>query len=125
MYLALPVSSGGFLQAIRVLKYSRTVIKRYMYFEYGTITHYGVGFQQLFLYIHFVTFLVKRDSLPYNPGASCRIQLKINLFVISYMMLRFGLFPFRSPLLGEYYNYVILFSFPLGTEMFHFPRCAS
>ena len=39
-----------------------------MHFEYGTITHYGVGFQQLFLYIHFVTFLVKRDSLPYNPG---------------------------------------------------------
>ena len=71
MYLALPVSSGGFLQAIRVLKYSRTVIKRYMHFEYGTITHYGAGFQQLFLYIHFVTFLVKRDSLPYNPG-SCK-----------------------------------------------------
>ncbi len=41
-----------------------------MHFEYGTITHYGVGFQQLFLYIHFVTFLVKRDSLPYNPGTS-------------------------------------------------------
>ena len=45
-----------------------------MHFEYGTITHYGAGFQQLFLYIHFVTFLVKRDSLPYNPGASWRIQ---------------------------------------------------
>ena len=31
--------------------------------------------------------------------------------------LRFGLFPFRSPLLGE----SLLISFPAGTEMFHFP----
>ena len=34
---------------------------------------------------------------------------------------RFGLFPVRSPLLGE----SRLMSFPLGTEMFHFPRFAS
>ena len=34
---------------------------------------------------------------------------------------RFGLFPVRSPLLGE----SLLISFPLGTEMFHFPRFAS
>ena len=36
----------------------------------------------------------------------------------------FGLFPFRSPLLRE----SLLFSFPPGTEMFHFPGfalCAS
>lgn len=33
----------------------------------------------------------------------------------------FGLFPFRSPLLGE----SLSISFPLGTEMFHFPRFAS
>jgi hypothetical protein len=33
---------------------------------------------------------------------------------------RFGLLPFRSPLLRE----SLLISFPLGTEMFHFPRCA-
>jgi hypothetical protein len=32
-----------------------------------------------------------------------------------------GLVPFRSPLLREYR----LISFPLGTEMFHFPRFAS
>src|SRR6185369_4309042 len=30
---------------------------------------------------------------------------------------RFGLFPFRSPLLRE----SLLFSLPAGTEMFHFP----
>ena len=34
---------------------------------------------------------------------------------------RFGLFPFRSPLLGE----SLLFSSPSGTEMFHFPEFAS
>ena len=32
----------------------------------------------------------------------------------------FGLFPFRSPLLGE----SLLLSFPRGTEMFQFPRLA-
>ena len=31
----------------------------------------------------------------------------------------FGLFPFRSPLLGE----SMFLSFPRGTEMFQFPRC--
>lgn len=35
---------------------------------------------------------------------------------------RFGLFPFRSPLLGES---LLLFSFPAGTEMFQFPAFAS
>ena len=33
----------------------------------------------------------------------------------------FGLFPVRSPLLGE----SLLFSLPEGTEMFHFPSFAS
>ena len=33
----------------------------------------------------------------------------------------FGLFRFRSPLLAE----SLLISFPLGTEIFHFPRWAS
>ena len=35
--------------------------------------------------------------------------------------LRFGLFPGRSPLLGE----SLLFSFPAGTKMFQFPAFAS
>ena len=34
---------------------------------------------------------------------------------------RFGLFPGRSPLLGE----SLLFSLPRGTKMFQFPRLAS
>ncbi len=36
-------------------------------------------------------------------------------------LFRFSLVPFRSPLLGE----SLLFSFPPGTEMFHFPGFAS
>ena len=36
-------------------------------------------------------------------------------------LIRFGLFPFRSPLLRE----SIFLSFPRGTEMVHFPRFAS
>ena len=44
----------------------------------------------------------------YNPGAAL-------------LRRRFGLFPVRSPLLGE----SLLFSFPAGTKMFQFPALAS
>ena len=44
----------------------------------------------------------------YNPG-------------IALTQRRFGLFPGRSPLLGE----SLLFSFPAGTKMFQFPALAS
>ena len=44
----------------------------------------------------------------YNPGAAS-------------LQRRFGLFPGRSPLLGE----SLLFSLPGGTKMFQFPRFAS
>lgn len=62
-----------------------------------------------------------------------------SFFCITHIVMRrFGLLPFRSPLLGEFQNPgpsakinlqrdrdILLVSFPLGTEMFHFPRCAS
>ena len=41
--------------------------------------------------------------------------------VCASLHMRFGLFPVRSPLLGE----SRLFSLPLGTKMFQFPRFAS
>ena len=47
-------------------------------------------------------------SRSYNPAGALRRQ-------------RFGLFPVRSPLLGE----SLLFSFPVGTKMFQFPTLAS
>ncbi len=80
-----------------------------MHFDYGTITHYGVGFQQLLLYIHFVTLLVKRRFRPTTPRAEAH-GLGCSLFARRY--------------LGNVVTYVTFFSFPLGTEMFHFPRCA-
>ena len=46
-------------------------------------------------------------SRSYNPAGALRRQ-------------RFGLFPVRSPLLGE----SLLFSFPAGTKMFQFPALA-
>ena len=47
-----------------------------------------------------------RPDRPYNPGMQAR---------------RFGLFRVRSPLLAE----SLLFSFPAGTEMVHFPALSS
>ena len=49
---------------------------------------------------------------PYNTTATTHTGLT---------SLWFGLFPFRSPLLGE----SLLISLPAGTEMFHFPAWAS
>ena len=49
------------------------------------------------------------EQSSYNPGYATPDRFHVA---------RFGLFPFRSPLLGE----SRLISFPRGTEMFHFPR---
>ena len=46
-YLALPVSSGGFIRAIRVSNYSRTKARVVSHFAYGAITLWGAAFQQL------------------------------------------------------------------------------
>ena len=67
-------------------------------FEYRTLTVFGLIFQ---------TVLLTRClamSRSYNPPDAV-----------------FGLFPVRSPLLGE----SLLFSFPAGTKMFQFPALAS
>ena len=76
------------------------------HFAYGTITLYGCSFQKPSAMTWFVTFRVSPKTAP---------QPRRNLFQ------RFGLFPFRSPLLGE----SLLISVPGGTEMFHFPPFAS
>ncbi len=54
----------------------------------------------------------RRQTKPYDTAATTHTGLT---------SLRFGLFPFRSPLLGE----SRLISIPAGTEMFHFPAWAS
>ena len=68
-------------------------------FVYGGITLYAGTFQTLQL----ATLVPVRVPQPRR-----------------YMYLRFGLFPGRSPLLGESQ----LISVPPGTEMFHFPGFA-
>ena len=78
---------------------------------YGAITHYGVLFQNTSTTHQFdnsVTALVLRLSSPTTPNWQRHQALT---------PVRFGLIPFRSPLLRE----SRLFSFPQGTEMFQFP----
>ena len=61
---------------------------------------------------------------PFFPKRSARINCTISQsYYPSGALLRrwFGLFPGRSPLLGE----SLLFSLPRGTKMFQFPRFAS
>jgi hypothetical protein len=53
-----------------------------------------------------------RPTKTYNTNATTHTGLTSHWF---------GLFPFRSPLLGE----SLLISLPAGTEMFHFPAWAS
>ena len=70
-------------------------------FIYEAVTRYGVPFQT--------------SSTAYSKSFMPVLQPR------SVETERFGLFPFRSPLLRE----SRLISFPPGTEMFHFPGLAS
>ena len=76
-------------------------------FVYGAITRFGGTFQSLRLSPDLVTL----RATPYQrPATPSRLAPA-----------RFGLFPFRSPLLRE----SSFLSLPRGTEMFQFPRFAS
>ena len=90
MYLAFPVSSGRFTQAIRVPGYSGTAEERCSVFAYGTVTLCGRAFRRVPLTEHFVTFpcRCRHDSAALLPPTRQR-------------RMRFGLLPFRSPLLRE------------------------
>ena len=79
---------------------------------YGAVTHCGAAFQTASTTHQFgnsVSGLVPRLSSPTTPTWQRHQALT---------PCRFGLLPFRSPLLRE----SLLFSFPRGTEMFQFPR---
>jgi hypothetical protein len=84
-------------------------------FAYRTVTFFGRAFQNVRLTGWFVTLRPRRDgtmSTPTTPDAQRSRAITC---------VRFRLFPFRSPLLGESH----LLSFPGGTEMVHFPPFAS
>jgi hypothetical protein len=83
------------------------------HFNYGTVTLYGNAFQHLRLY---VTRHLGDPAEPPNNAPQHRITNVGRLPVI-----RFRLFPFRSPLLRESQ----LLSLPEGTEMFQFPSFAT
>ncbi len=76
-------------QVSRARSYSGAT-RQFQAVEYGTLTPYGLGFHRVPLAIHYATLW------SHNPGDRSH---------------RFGLFPFRSPLLRESQ----LLSFPVGT----------
>ena len=80
---------------------TQDTLRRKLFFDYRAVTFYGSTFQT----IHLKSFFVTPHGVSYNPGKQAY---------------RFGLFPFRSPLLGK----SLLLSFPPGTEMFQFPGYA-
>ena len=79
------------------------------HFDYGAGTHYGWPFKTIRLYRH-ITSNTRQNvqKSPTTPGMQ-------RLPAITHT--RFSLIRFRSPLLTE----SLLFSLPVGTEMFHFP----
>ena len=82
----------------------RNVIGRKYVFAYGALALYGARFHVLRLTHDFVTpagpGTARTDALQPPAGNACPLTPA-----------GFGLFPFRSPLLGE----SLLFSFPLPT----------
>ena len=94
----------------RVRSYSGTSHGRPCIFAYGTVALCGARFHVLRLSTSFVTpaekYTSRAKALQPRTSNACTLTLA-----------RFGLNPFRSPLLGE----SRLISFPPGTEMFQFP----
>ena len=62
-------------------------------------------------------FTSRRDCSPFQPGPVTPVEQRLQAITLNW----FGLFPVRSPLLGE----SLLISIPPGTEMFHFPGYTS
>ena len=89
--------------------------KRDNTFAYRTVTFYGYPFQDIQLELPFVTLRPCRARIMSGPTTPHTQRTR------AITCIRFGLFPVRSPLLGE----SRLFSFPPGTEMVHFPGFAS
>jgi len=99
----------------RVPPYSGTVIGRGQSFAYGAVTRYGQTFQNVLLLHPLLTSGPARIPTTDSPTTPHEQRMR------SLTLTRFGLFPVRSPLLGE----SRLISFPPGTEMFQFPGFAA
>ena len=90
----------------RVPRYSGTCPASQPVFAYRALTVCGRPFQVVRLTGWFITRRPRGQAGPATPTCKAR---------------RFGLFRVRSPLLAE----SLLFSFPAGTEMVHFPALSS
>jgi hypothetical protein len=84
-------------------------------FAYGAVTLCGAPSQKLWLNMTFLTDRVVRNRLQHCPTTPPLQRLR------AITQRWFGLFPVRSPLLGESH----LLSVPPGTEMVHFPGLAT
>ncbi len=82
-----------------------------MHFAYGAITLWGAASQQLLLYRRLVTLSIQVWCSHLTTPLSEDNGLGFSFFARRY--------------LGNIVTYVTLFSFPPGTEMFHFPEFAS
>jgi hypothetical protein len=102
-YLALEGGPPSFPQDFSCPVVLRYRLRVHADFAYGAVTLFSRPFQAARLSDGLVTLLL--------PALQPRRWLD----------LRFGLFPVRSPLLGE----SLLISVPAGTEMFQFPAFAS
>src|SRR4051812_49147768 len=80
-------------------------------YNYGAITLYGATFQRTSPSRQFSHCLPGRQTGPNGPTTPHTQPLP------GITRIRFSLLRFRSPLLSE----SLLFSLPVGTEMFHFP----
>ena len=98
--------SHGISRAPCYLGYSS---RQERHFDYGVGTLYDLAFNPVRLYL-LVTPAARQSSLksPTTPNTQLLPDITRT---------RFSLFRFRSPLLTE----SLLFSLPVGTEMFHFP----
>ena len=144
MYLALAVSAAGFPQGCRSSRYSRSETRKRFNFQlqgYYLLWHRfpAVSFKKTFCNFPSKLRLCLTTPTHYAMLRASQIiadktQINAENFRINQRLIRtypqctkrsvvrrFGLLPFRSPLLGEYW----LVSVPPGTEMFHFPGCTS
>ncbi len=81
------------------------------FYDYGAITLYGAAFQRTSTSTRFSYCPSHRQMTTNAPTTPIPQPLP------GITRNRFGLIRFRSPLLSE----SLLFSLPMGTEMFHFP----
>ena len=98
--------------------------KREGYFAYGAITLWGAASQQLPLYRTFVTFAVQvRSSYLTTPNNKYSVWAVPVSLAATKGIARVAFHPLEHIKRTEHNS--LLFSVPLGTEMFYFPRFAS